>query len=286
MDIRPMEVVETIKKLGIKFKRITRTFEHLAPSKTYKDYLNFENSATFGSVEIPKWFEAEKLIETFSQRSIQNYEQDSELKKAVEELKRTDRIGRPLLSFVQFGKNRFESARESYLEVEAQRFLRSNLPLSFYNKLVVFNNTYGDFLKILETQVRHAESMASYARSFDMYGKKIYELQKTIGPIIDKMDACFFQYTRLKKYVSIWNAKDYEEVIAPKYLDIKNLDFAEFGKLSLEYDDRLRETRAFLLTYDSTIFSPKISSQDPTAKMFGKLVMFPSGSLELQADLH
>jgi hypothetical protein len=282
MDIRPVEVVETIKKFGVKFRKITGTFEQLKPVKTYADLVNFENEAIFDSVEIPKWFDVDKLVKTYSQHSIEYYEKDTEFKKAVEEVKRAERKGRPLLSFVQFVRNRFESERNLYLEIEAQRFLRSNFPLSFYNKLVVFDNTYSDFLKILENKVRFSEFYASCARNFDMYEKKISEMQRIVSPIIDQMDTCFFQYTRLKKYVSIWNAKDYSDVFDPKYLDIKNVDFSELGRLLKEYDARLKETRGLLLRQDPEILSTRIDPKDSTAKMFGKLVMLPSDSLNIK----
>jgi hypothetical protein len=282
MDIRPIEVVETIKKFGVKFRQVTRTFEQLKPVETYADLVNFENKTIFGSVQIPKWFDVNKLVKTYSQHSIEHYEKDTEFKKAVEEVKQAERKGRPLLSFVQFARNRFESERDSYLEIEANRFLRSNFPLSFYNKLVVFDNTYSDFLKILEDKVRFSEFYASCARNFDMYKKKISEMQRIVSPIIDQMDTCFFQYTRIKKYVSIWNAKDYSEVFDPKYLDIKNVDFSEFGRLFKEYDTRLRDTRGFLLGQDSEIFSTRIDPKDSTARMFGKLVMLPSDSLDIK----
>jgi len=282
MDIRPIETVETIKKFGIKFRKITRMFEHLKPAENYADLVHFQNEAIFGSMEVPKWFDADKLIEIFAQRSIDIYERDVEFKKAVEEVKKSERIGRPLLSFVQFARNRFDSEKDLYMEIEAKRFLKSSFPLSFFNKLVVFDNTFSDFLKVLENKVRFSEFYASCARSFQMYKKKISEMQMAISPIIDQVDATFFQYMRLKKYVSIWNAKDYKEVLDPKYLDIRNVDISEFDRLLNEYGAKLRDTRELLLNSDPEILSKKIDADDSTTKMFGKLVMLPSSSLSLK----
>jgi len=281
MDIKPIQVSETIKRFGLKFRRVTRRLESLKPSKSYTDLVTFENEAIFNTIEIPSWFDAEKLVNTFSQSSIESYENDTELKEAVENVRKAKRKGRPLLSFAQFMKQRFEAKRDYFLEVEAKRFLSSNFPLSFYNKLSVFDNTYYDFLRILEDTVRVYEFRASCSRNFLMYKKKLDEMKKQIRPILDQTDSCFFSYARLKKFVAVWNSKDYKEISNPKFLDIKNVDSSEFESLFNDYNTKLRETRRILLRYNPEIFHKELDLDESTRDMFSKLVMLPSSSLSL-----
>lgn len=283
MDIKPLQVVETIKKFGMKFRRVTRTFESLNPSKSYTDLVYFGNEAIFGTIEIPKWFDAEKLIRAYSKRSIQNYEKDKELQREVEKMRESKRKGRPLLSFTQFMIERFESKRDNYLEMEAHRFLNSNLPLSFYNKLVVLDNTFYNFLKVVEEIVRMHEFLADRSRSFPLYSKRIEKMKRIISPLIDQLDKCYHSNSCLKKYVSIWNTRDYEEIFYPKFLDIKKLDFSVFEELSENASMRLRETREFLLRYSPDLLHKKLDLKDPTTKMFGKLVMLPQSSYRLES---
>lgn len=282
MDVRPIEVIDTIKKFGMKFRVITRHFQSLKPSQSFEDFVAFENEAIFGSVSIPEWFKAGKLIKTYSQRSIDNYNNDAKLQNEIEEMRKTKRMGRPLLSFIQFMKLRFESRRDRYLEIEAHRFLDSNFPLSFYNKLVVFDNTYYDFLRIVEDIVRIHEFRATYSRNFDMYKKHISAMKRSLSPLIDQLDKCSFYSSCLKKYISIWNSKDYKEIFYPKFLDIKNVDLSELGRLRKNYGTSLKEARAFLLKHNPEILKKTIDSEDPTMKMFGKLVSFPSSSLAIK----
>jgi hypothetical protein len=282
MDIKPIEVVETIKRFGLKFKKVTRTFESLKPVKSYEDLVTFQNEAVFNTIEIPEWFDAEKLVRISSQHSIESYEKDIELKNAVENVRTSERKGRPLLSFIQFMKHRFESERDYYLGLEAERFLNSNFPLSFYNKFVVFNNLYWDFLCILEDRVRWHEFRASSARNFLMYQKRIAEMKTEIGPIVDKLDKCIFSLICLKKYVVVWNSKDYNEIFSPKFLNINNIDFSKFEKLYNNFSIELRETKELLLHYNPEILHKEIDSKDYTTKMFGKLVTLPSSSLTLK----
>lgn len=276
MNIKPIQVVETIKKFGVKFKRITTRFDSLTPSKSYSDLVYFKNEAVIGSIDIPEWFDATKLIETFSQRSIQNFEKDKDLQEEIENVRKAERVGRPLLSFAQYVRQKYESEMEEYLEIEAHRFLNSNLPLSFYNKLVVFDNTYYEFLKVLEDIVRMHEFHASTARSFAMYQKMINKMKRRIAPLIDQMDQSVFAVKRLKKYVSIWNSKDYAEIHYPKYLDIKKVDPSVFEELSLDCNLKIKQTRGLLLDYNKSILQEVIDFKDSTRKMFSKLLTLPS----------
>ena len=281
LDIQPIEIVKTIKKFGLKFKEITRTFQTLKPPESFADLVTFENETIFNSIDIPEWFDANRLVGTFSQHSIKQYEQDTELKNEIERIRKSERIGRPLLSFTQFIRQRFESKRDHYLEIEAHRFLNSNLPLSFYNKLVVFDNTYYDLLKIVEKIVRMYEFRASVSRNFNMYKKIIGEMKMGLGPIIDKFDECSLSHSRLKKYLSVWNSKDYEEVFYPDFIDVHNVDFSKFEELSDDYNTRLREMRGLLLHHNPEFLDKKLDPKDPTTRMFGKLVMLPQSSYSL-----
>jgi hypothetical protein len=74
----------------------------------------------------------------------------------------------------------------------------------------------------------------------------------------------------------MWNAKDYAELSNPKFLDIGNVDYVEFERIFNEYDDRLMETRKFLLGLDEDILSKDFDSKEyATKKMFSKLVTLP-----------
>jgi len=92
---------------------------------------------------------------------------------------------------------------------------------------------------------------------------------------------CNFFYSRLKKYVSIWNSKDYNEVFDPEFLDFKKVDLAGYENLYNIYSEKLSETRELLLRYKSQGFRKELDSEESTRNMFGKLAMVPSGSLRL-----
>lgn len=281
MNIKPVEVSETIKKFGLKFKKVTRVFELSRPVESFEDLVILQNKAVFNVIEIPKWFNAKELIDVFSRRSIERYERDAELKNALEELKASKRKGKSLLSFIQFIRHRFEKEKDYYIELEAEIFLNSNFPFSLYSKFVAFDNLFYDMLRILEKRVGWYELTASSARNFFMYQRRIGEMKKEIGPLIDKFDECVFSLACLKKYMLIWNAKNYDEIFEPKFLDIKNVDFTRFEELYDIFSNKLREAKGYLLNFDSSILNREIYEDECTREIFNKLINLPFDSLDI-----
>ena len=115
LEIKPVEFKETIKRAGLKFQRVIRRFETPQQPQTYSDIVTFQYEAILNSIKIPDWFDSTRLVKELSQHAIEAYEKDTEYKKAVEEIKNNkSQIARPLLSFVQFAKTRFESEIDNY----------------------------------------------------------------------------------------------------------------------------------------------------------------------------
>jgi hypothetical protein len=278
LDIKPVEITENTKLGNIKFK-VTRTkLEPTRPVETFEELVTHENTDIFASITIPDRFNIPKLIESFSKRSIDRFEKDSELQQEIENMKRLDR-GKPFYNFISFMKERFEKERDDRLAVESQRFLMSNLPLSVFNKFVVYDNTYYDFLRTTQDIVRTYEFLANHSRNSLMYSKRISAMQHELGPLLDKFDNCSYAITRLKKYITVWNAESYDDLTWPKFFDVEKLNTLEFEQLSNDFSQRLREMRVALLECDPNILKKTINSNEPTTKMIGNLLIMPADSL-------
>lgn len=280
IDLKPIEFTEKIKLGNVKFRATRLKLEPTKPISSFQDLVTLENDFIVNSIKIPSRFNAQELSSFFSKISIDYFEKDTELKQEIENMKRRDRR-RPFFTFVQFMKERFESDRDDNLEAEARRFLTSNFPLSFYNKFTVFDNTYYDFLKVIQEIVRAHEFLAVYSRNSQMYAKRISAMQHDLGPLIDKFDGCYLACATLKKYVTIWNSKSIEDLGCPEFLDFKKTDITDFDRLNSNFNLKLRELRVALLDRDSNILRKSVDLKDPTTKMFSKLLVMPSSSLSL-----
>jgi len=125
------------------------------------------------------------------------------------------------------------------------------------------------------------EFQAAVARSFPMYKKKINELKGKISPILDNLDQSVFACSSLKRFIMIWNSKEYDEVTNPEFLDIGNVDKIELHRLSTIFNNKIREVKGFLLHYDPDVLLKQIDSTDGAAQMLGKLLMFPTSSYKI-----
>jgi hypothetical protein len=277
IDIKPVEITEKTKLGNLKVTVTKTKLQPTGPINTFEELVTLENDQIFHTISIPDRFGAQELIDTFSKRSSDKFHKDTELQTEIENLKRADRR-RPFYSFLQFMESRFEKEKLGRLDIEAKRFLTSNLPLSFYNKFTVYDNTYHDFLNVTQSIIRPHEFLANCSRNSQMYARRISAMQRELGPLIDKFDQCSFAYTRLKKYVTVWNAETYEELNWPKFLNLESLNLTEFEHLSSDFNLKLKEMRMALLEHNPNFLQKNIDSKDPTTKMIGNLLAMPSSS--------
>jgi len=278
LDIKPVEITENTKLGNIRFKVTKTKLEPTKPVNTFEELVTADNTEIFTSVSIPEKFKIPDLIKAFANMSLKRFENDVELQQEIKNMNRSDR-GKPFYNFISFMKHRFEKEKNGRLDIEAQRFLMSNLPLTFYNKFAVFDSVYYDFLRTVQEIVRAHEFAAQYSRSNQMYAKKIVAMQHELDPIINKFDECSYAYSRLKKYIIIWNAESLNELNWPKFLDINKIEATEFEQLSKEFDVKLKEMKNILLEQASNVSCKIVDANEPTAKMIRNILLMPSNSL-------
>lgn len=276
MDVKPLEIREIVKRAGIKFLRVSRVLRHDFESyKSYGDYITSNNQAIFDTIPIPKWVDTAQLVKMYSERSIKDYEADTEFRKAADSLRQDVKDPRSLSSFIDFVMQRLESLMDDSLKSEAERFLNSNFPLSFFSKFIVLDYTMVDYLKVMKQIVKHYEirSMMPRARSeFRLFSRIMSEMKEKIAPVIDQMDVCLLPYMRLNRYISLWNSDNYDELFKSKFLDIRKLDYSTLTELDENFKLKHTEARGFLLSVDPKIFHSEVRLEDdPTARMFNEL---------------
>jgi len=152
LTMKPIQVTETVKKSGLKFRITSTRFEYPQCPNSFEELAKLQNEAVLSTIDIPDWFEFNKLVDVYSEKSISRYNEDKELREMIESIENSERKGRPLLNFIQFMIKRFEAEKVNFVEIEANRFLRSNFPLSFYTKFVVYDKYIMTFSKFLKEQ--------------------------------------------------------------------------------------------------------------------------------------
>lgn len=282
MDIKPVEVKETFKRWGMKFRRIGIRYEPLRPTESYKDFVTLANSMILSRIPLPEKFDRTKLVRVLAEAAVKRYENDKEFQEALAELKEKGSrdSGKSLTSFVNFMKSRFERDLQDYFESEAESFMKSNFPLSFFSKLSLMDNTYLIFLVITERVVRRCEILATLPgtrKPADAFKQRIEEMKQVLSPLIDQMDECVDSYFAIKRYINIWNARDYDDALNPEFLDKEKVDPEVLAELQATYMSNLSNIRKLLFQmsrlYSPEAFETKIDFSDPTIRMLVKLLV-------------
>lgn len=142
------------------------------------------------------------------------------------------------------------------------------------------DNTYSVFLAITERIVRRCEILATLPgtrRPVDSFKSSVEEMKRVLSPLIDQMDECVNSYFAIKRYITIWNAKDYDDTLNPEFLDRERVDSKLLAELQATYLNNLSNIRKMLFQmsrlYAPEILEMKIDFSDPTIRMLGKLLV-------------
>jgi len=280
LTVKPIEIAKTIKKYGLRFRQVTRRLDFEKSPRTFEDVVKLNNEIFVSKIEVPPQFDPMKLAEYYTKKSIDNYKKDTELKQIIQEVKESTRVAGPLLSFVRFIRNRFESELRDYIRLNARGFLQSNFPLTFFSSFVLSDYTFHSCVLILENLVRRYEIRSNLPRArteFRIYQRVIGEMKGEISPIIDQMDTFLMSELCLKRVIDLWNSETYDDIYKPKFLDMKKVKHEGLSRLENEFKTNLRETRHFLYSINPSVVSTKYDFRnDSTSQMIGKLLMNPT----------
>lgn len=279
IDIKPIELKERFKRFGITFTRVRRSFETTAKTD-YLGYCDTMNRNVLSFIQVPPRFDQEKVYDILMKMDEEDYEQDTEFKKALKRLteqksQRSTHID-SLISFVTFLKERDTNQMRDRIKMESRMFLRSNLPLDLFSDFVTHKYTLtmcaDNILGILKKY--RPFLMTGRARStFIVYQNWFGKMKTELRPVIDQMDDLLFSKYSLVLYLTLASAKTYDEIENIKYLRKESLDQKEYERLRAQFNFDLLNMRKFLFSsrYAPTI--PEIKEDDPTTRMLGNILL-------------
>ncbi len=273
LHIRPVQIDEIVKISGIPFRRTGIRLEREKKIQKFEDFIDFRYRQILYRMPLPEAFSVDDAFKLFVDRSIERFNKDEELK---EELERKEKS---LLGFVDFVKTRFENSIIGYYEAEADRFLNSNLPLSFFSQTSTFIDTYQKYLILIRRIVRRYEissSIPGVRIRFQHVKTELEKMKNALSPLIDKMDLCSTASLALKLYVCIWSAENFEEIEGPKYIDVDKLDKNYFEEYAVNYITELKNMRKMVFDiskqYEPEILNREVAANDSTTVLLSKLL--------------
>jgi len=273
LTVKPIPFEEIIKVKGVKFRQKGIRYEPEKQFESYEDYVRFRYKQILSKMPLPESFSYEKLYDHFCEVAVKRFKEDKQLQEELEKKERS------LLGFVDFIMRRFENKMTDYYMSEANRFMCSNLPFSFFTQTSMFINTYHKYLSLVRRIVRRYKiksNMPGVRRRLEQHEKELASMKSVLSPLIDRMDSCCIELQSLKLYVSIWSADKPEEIDAPRFLDVKKLDQTYLTEYNLNYNREHMIIRRMIFQmskeYDPEIFKKEVTSGNSTAVMLGKLL--------------
>jgi hypothetical protein len=274
LTVKPIPYEEIKKIKGKKYKVSGIRYEHDKQFTNIENFIGFRYDQIFEKMPIPSHFDKEKLLKHFLEEAIACSEEDKDL---IQEFEKKEKS---LLQFVSFYRKKYEKKIDELYEVEASRFLKSNLPLTFFSETSMFINTYQKYLSLVEKIVRRHEllpSLPSVRKSIEKTEEHINVMKRDLSPIIDKMDMLTIEILALKFYITIWSAKDYSDIDEPAFVDKEKIDKTYLSEYSMVYQKELRDTRKMLFSlskkYYPDLFNTQENESNPENRMLGKLLI-------------
>lgn len=273
LSVKPIRFEEVRKMKGMKFLVKGIRYEPEKSIEKFEDFVGLRIGQILDRMPLPESYSAEKIYDHFVKNSLEQFDEDGELKRELE------KRGTSLLGFVKFFKSRYEKEIPLSYSGEADRFLRSNLPLSFFAQTSMFINTYQKYLTIIKEVVGRYESLAGIAgvRDRDRHiGQQLNKMKYVLSPLIDEMDKCAIEINALKTYICIWCADRFEDIDDPRFLDINKLDPAVLDEYKLNYDTEHKNMRKMIYetaaSYVPNLLQKEIMPEDSVAVMLSKLL--------------
>jgi hypothetical protein len=276
-SLKPISVRETIRKWGLKLTTVRWQFEGSASNndwvKSYPSYVKLLNSAVLERVKLPETVDSQMLADMLTKTSIEQFEKDHELKSALAKVESEKESAGPFMTFTRFLRKRFEEKRAGTVQAKAEMFMHSNLPFSYFSDLVMSNEIYEGFLDALQRKLGLYESVW-FKRAYnnpEQFKRKFREMQASLSPLFDVMERTLFSEKCLNVLVFGSNCKGASSLFSIDFLDIEKIDYAQFERLTHEFDSNLNSCVSLIVSMEPNSFS-RLPNTDLN-KVFSELLV-------------
>lgn len=270
--LKPIRVREIIKRWGLRFERVFTTFQPVDVPKSYSDYVNLKYRGVFSNIDIPEHFEAQKLVEYYSNESIRAYKEDKEYLEELENLRRSKGQISPLIDFVTYCKKRYQQDIHDMYATNANNFFVSDIPFIVFSDLTRSDHVFALFLNLLhDTLYYYNRRLSLRARSDEKYFYRVFGMMKAeVNEIIDIVDNMLFNETCLKRLLIVWNAETYDDLEKIEHLTFHKIPKDEFERIFQNLRYGIKATRLNILRHKRYREDKILDIKPPTSQFQSK----------------
>ena len=249
-SITPIRTREVVKHCGMKFSVIRRKYEIPEETKNFDDYSRLQYSMVFNNIKIPERFEIDKLIEIFSERSIEKYNSDREFQKILNTIEdRSVGVLSPFLDMINLFKSRYKNILDEKIYDYSSSVYETNIPFDILTNFVRSLKMDGLFLNHLDNILnRYNIWLSSNIARSNVRREKMYNdnMKSEINNLFDIAEPMFFNEKCLKVYLIIWNAINYEKFEETEVLDFSDIPKDDFNRIYEGFKNNMKDLRKYI----------------------------------------
>ena len=259
--LHPISIRKTIQRWGLRITTIRWQFESGQGEndfiQNYPSYVKLLNNSVMSKIKLPSRIEPNALADMLTQKTLEDFNKDKDLKSAIAKVEKERDSARPFLEFTRFLRKRYEERRVELVQSNAANFTCSNLPFSFFTNVVMVNEIYEGFLDVMERKMNLYESVWLQKFAYDQvrFQRKFQEMKDSLAPLFNVMEVTSFNKRCLDILILGSNCDDIASMFEPEFVDFRKVDCEQFGQLSNEFESSLRESTSTIISMDPNSFS-------------------------------
>jgi len=272
--LEPRETQETFKKWGLRWRLIKR---ELKPAENIKDYLNVQLRAIVQRIRLPERFSPEEIIRRIHEHVWEYIQKDEQLRKLLRELEKKKGRGDVIKTLISL----FELIDQwcdpqKFVKADAVAFIKSDLDLTFFVENARFHRIMKAYTRTCLMIVRRKAPWLRTGRArtvFKLFTKRFGKLKNELSRVLDQFEPVLFSWMALHIYLRACNASTYEDILRPKFISLKNVEYSEYQRLLSEFITSLDNATLFFMKKCPELFTISINFERPIARMMKNIVL-------------
>lgn len=250
-SITPIRTRDTIRHCGMNFDVVKTKYVIPEETESFEDYSRLQYAMVFNNITIPDRFDKDKLIEYFSEKSINQYEDDNEFQHILDQIeKRTvGKLG-SFIDMINLFKNRYINNLDDRIDFYAESVYETNIPFHVLTGFVRSIKMSGMFLNYLGSIIfsHNLKLSSNIARSnYKREQLMISRMKGDINKLFDISEPLFFNEKCLKMLLIVSNAQNYEKFEDTEVLDFSDVPKDDFNRIFTGFKNNIVNLRRYIL---------------------------------------
>jgi|GEM_PF-3737490 len=245
----------------------------LFDAKSFEEYVRMKNEFLVNSITSPPHFDRKKIVDLLTSYTIDSVKKDPKLYKFlnIEKRKGLNRI----LEFVESMLQNMENDEKVSINTQAENFLSSDFPLSFFTNFLVLEKVEEAYLHYLKAAIKHYKVLLSFPEIRNNQRRRLHilsEIKQNLYPFFRKFEDCMFSKDCLSLFIFLYNSDSYDDLFKNKRVTIKKLDQTELKRLQDKFEKDIDDFNQIISKVAPEHLYKEMDNDSPVAIAFSNVM--------------